>query len=443
VHTEYQQTLDYLYTRLPMFSRIGAAALKPDLGNTRALCSALGDPQQKFRSIHIAGTNGKGSTSHMLAAIFSEAGYKTGLYTSPHLVDFRERIRIDGAMVSEAFVTRFVREHSDLIAHISPSFFEITVAMAFAAFAEAGVDIAIIETGLGGRLDSTNVITPDLSIITNISLDHTDLLGGTIAGIAKEKAGIIKPGVPVLIGQFHKESYPVFRETAAALEAELFTAWEGFGEISRLAPESQAGRQRLHFRPAGGDAGFSLETDLGGAYQEYNIRTVLAAVGILAAKGWKISARTAAKALAHAGERTGLRGRWEVLQREPLVIADVAHNPAGISSCLAEWAQVIAARKHIVIGFVRDKDVPAALTQFPKDNIYHFCSADTPRALPAGELAAIAAGAGLQGTIHQSVAEAVIQARKQLRREDALLITGSFFIVGEALSACMPAPHAP
>ena len=433
VHSDYLQTLDYLYTRLPMFSRIGAAAMKPDLDNTLALCAALGNPEREFKSIHIAGTNGKGSTSHMLAAILQEAGYKTGLYTSPHLVDFRERIRIDGVPVSEDFVNRFTAQHKALIESISPSFFEITVAMAFAAFAEEGVDIAVIETGLGGRLDSTNVITPELSIITNISLDHTDLLGSTITEIAREKAGIIKPGVPVVIGQYNEEAFEVFKKVSDDQNSPLHAAWQGFGEI--IASEANGDPGTMRFRPPGDETGFLIQTDLRGSFQEHNIRTVFAAIRILADIGWKISTETAAGALTHVKERTGLRGRWDVLQEQPLIIADVAHNPDGISVGMAEWARVKAACRHIILGFVRDKDVRSALAKFPKEDTYHFCAADSPRALPAEDLAAIAAETGLQGTVYASVREAVDGATRRLGKDDALLIIGSFYIVGEALQA--------
>ena len=434
--TEYQQTLDYLYTRLPMFSRIGAAALKPDLTNTIALCAALDNPQQKFKSVHIAGTNGKGSTSHMLAAIFQEAGYKTGLYTSPHLVDFRERIRINGVPVSEEFVNRFVAGQKQVIESVEPSFFEITVAMAFAAFAEAAVDIAVIETGLGGRLDSTNVITPELSIITNISFDHTDLLGNTITEIAREKAGIIKQGVPVVIGQYDEASLEVFQKIATEKHAPLYIAWRGFGQIRGYGPASSYTRQAMEFNRSHDNTYFRFQSDMLGDFQHKNIRTVFAAVSILADNGWKVPVEIVRKALFHVKELTGLRGRFDVLQRHPLIIGDVAHNAAGIGAIMHNWNIIKAWKKHIILGFVRDKDVRSALALFPKDNIYHFCAAKTPRALPAEELAAIAAEMNLSGTVHPSVEDAVLTTRGLLRDHHVhLLITGSFYIVGEAMQA--------
>ncbi len=423
----YAETLDYLYTRLPMFSRQGAAAIKPDLTNTLALCSALGNPQKGFKSVHIAGTNGKGSTSNMLAAIFQEAGYKTGLYTSPHLVDFRERIRLDGKMVSEDFVVDFVARHRALIERIEPSFFEITVAMAFVAFAKAGVDMAIIETGLGGRLDSTNIITPELSIITNISFDHKDLLGDTIPKIAAEKAGIIKPGIPVVIGEYHLESFPVFEATAARRNAELIPAFHQWKILNGETAGTYTARKQ------DGTSSFQIHCDLAGSFQRRNIATVLTAVDALRVAEWRLDEHIVAKAFQHVKSLTGLRGRWDVWQESPLIIADVAHNPAGLLAVMEDWARVRANTKHIILGFVRDKDVREALVLFPKDAPLHFCAADIPRALPVEELAAIAGEMGLSGSSHPSVAAAVRSVTAILEPGDALLITGSFFIVGEAI----------
>lgn len=432
VTTGYRQTLDYLYTRLPMFSRIGAAAIKHDLTNTLKLCAALGNPQKHFKCIHIAGTNGKGSTSHMLAAVFQDAGYKTGLYTSPHLVDFRERIRINGVPVSEDFVCRFVEKIRPHIEAIEPSFFEITVAMAFTVFAEEGVDMAVIETGLGGRLDSTNIITPELSIITNISLDHTDLLGSTVAEIAVEKAGIIKQCIPVVVGKSDDESGKVFRQTALSRDAQLYNA----GSAWSLVPEENRVQGKQHFKALQALSGIVLdiETDLTGSYQQENIATILTAVDVLAAQGWKLSAHKAAGALKSVKSSTGLRGRWDVLLQQPLVIADVAHNPAGLEIVLHDWSNIEAYTKHIILGFVRDKDVQKALSLFPPDATYHFCAAQIPRALPAEQLAALGKEAGLSGHIYSSVEEAVKHVRKSMHNKDALLITGSFFIVGEAMT---------
>jgi dihydrofolate synthase/folylpolyglutamate synthase len=429
----YSQTLDYLFSRLPMFSRIGAAALKNDLSNTLALCSALNNPQHEFRSIHIAGTNGKGSTSHMLAAVMQAAGFKTGLYTSPHLLDFRERIRIDGQPVSKEFVIDFVERHSELIEQVKPSFFEITVAMAFVAFADDDVDIAIIETGLGGRLDSTNVILPELSVITNISLDHTDLLGDTTAAIAKEKAGIIKPQVPVVIGPCTDEAMEVFRERAEQLEAPVFSAGEAW-QLHAIASDEPGQAQFL--AQTVDEVSLQISTDLTGSYQQENIATALASIHVMKQLGWALPPlEQAVEALRNVRATTGLRGRWERLRESPLVIADVAHNPAGLTTVLRDWQNVSAKNKHIVLGFVRDKDVPKALSLFPKDAVYHFCAANLPRALPAKELVEAASKAGLQGSTHESVKAAVEAALSEMSEDDALLITGSFFIVAEVMEA--------
>lgn len=426
----YQQTIDYLFSRLPMFSRLGKDAIKKDLTNIRKLCDALGNPQERFRSIHIAGTNGKGSTSHMLSAVLQQHGYKTGLYTSPHLIDFRERIRINGQMISREWVVQFTERIRPAIEAIEPSFFEITVAMAFAAFAEMQVDVAVIETGLGGRLDSTNVIIPELSVITNISYDHQDMLGNTLGEIAREKAGIIKPGVPVIIGEQQEETERVFFEVGIANQSTLYYAealWDLVGV--KKEPHTQhykaINRARREI--------FDLHTDLTGRYQYHNIKTVLTAIEVLMARGWNLDFDTSLKALASVKQLTGLRGRWELLQQHPLIIADVGHNPAGMREIVGQWEQVATGTRHFVIGFVKDKEIGEALALLPTDGVYHFCNAAIPRALPAEELRAAALAYGLQGTAHPSVADAVQQAREQMQDNDSLLITGSFFIVGEAL----------
>jgi len=444
----YQQTLDYLFEKLPMFSRIGKAALKPDLTNTLKLCAALGNPQEKFKSVHIAGTNGKGSTSHALAAVMHQAGYKTGLYTSPHLVDFRERIRIGGTPVSEEWVVNFVAQHKALIEAIQPSFFEITVAMAFAYFAEEQVDIAIIETGLGGRLDSTNVITPLLSIITNISYDHKDLLGSTLPQIAAEKAGIIKPHVPVIIGEQNDETERIFFEHSVRKQSSLHYAQSLWGMV-RVNQDS-----KYQYFKAVNNATlemFDLRTDLLGNYQQHNIKTVLTAAELLSRQGYSLSVPNTIAALANVKGSTGLHGRWEWLQESPAIICDVAHNPAGLKEVLQQFGSLNAeipnpqsqfpipnsqfpiSQKHIVLGFVKDKDVEEALSLFPKEAIYYFCNAQIERALPAEELQAIAERSGLTGNAYTSVSDAVAAATNALGANDALLITGSFFIVGEAL----------
>lgn len=427
----YQQTVNYLYEQLPMFTRIGAAAVKKDLTNTIKLCEHLGNPQEKFLSIHVAGTNGKGSVCHMLAAIFQHAGFKTGLYTSPHLIDFRERIRINGEPVSQEWVIDFVDKNQEQIEAIEPSFFEITVGMAFAAFAEQEVDIAIIETGMGGRLDSTNVINPILTAITNIGYDHMDFLGNTLAEIAGEKAGIIKPGVPVVIGEQHPETERVFFEHSVQKQSVLYHAesmWDMVRTESNLRYQTfkaiHRARREMH----------DVTTDLLGDYQSTNIKTVLAIREVLVSTGKAdLPLDVTLAALSRVKKLTGLRGRWEVLQDEPLIITDVAHNPAGLTGTVKQWNNIQAGRKHIVTGFVKDKDIAKALELLPKDNIYYFCNADIPRALPASQLQKQAQEAGLNGEMFVSVADAVKVARESLAKDDALLITGSVFVVGEAI----------
>ena len=413
-----------------MFSRIGKAAMKPDLTNTLKLCAALGDPQNKFKSIHIAGTNGKGSTSHSLAAIFQNAGYKTGLYTSPHLVDFRERIRINGVTIEEQWVVDFVNKYKHLIEEINPSFFEITVAMSFLAFAEEEVDIAIIETGLGGRLDSTNIITPILSIITNISYDHKDLLGNTLAQIASEKAGIMKKDIPVIIGEQHEETEKVFFEHSVKQHSPIYYA-QSHWDMVRVKQDAHYQYYKAVNKVE--QKICDIKTDLTGNYQQHNIKTILTAVELLSFQGYNLLINSAIDALANVKRTTGLMGRWDWLQEHPAVICDVAHNVAGLTNVLLQFAQVAANSRHIVIGFVKDKDVAEALALFPKEATYYFCNAQIQRALPVADLKIMANEAGLTGSSHFTVTDAVNAALAAMTNDDALLITGSFFIVGEAL----------
>lgn len=427
---QYQATLDYLYAQLPVFSKYGKTAIKEGLVNISKLCAALGDPQNKFKAIHIAGTNGKGSTSHMLAATLQEAGYKTGLYTSPHLVDFAERIRINGTPIKQQWVIDFVAQNKDLFKTIEPSFFEVSVAMAFQYFADQHCDIAIIETGLGGRLDSTNIITPILSIITNISYDHMDILGNTLAAIAEEKAGIIKSGVPIIIGERQKETEQIFFEHAIHKQCNSFYA-DAQWALVKVGQEADV----QHFKAVklAAQSMYSLSTDLMGGYQTHNIKTVLTAADVLYSMGFKTDIETCLHALSKVKKLTGLRGRWEKIAQQPLIIADVGHNKAGVQEVMQQWRQIDATQKHIVLGFVKDKDVPAALEQFPKDSQYYFCNAQIPRALSAETLCANAHELGLIGNTYTSVAAAVAAAQKNMQSEDALLITGSFFVVGEAI----------
>lgn len=431
--TDYQKTLAYLYEHLPQFSKQGKDAIKKDLTNIRTLCETTGNLHQQFKSIHIAGTNGKGSTSHALAAVLQESGYKVGLYTSPHLVDFRERIRINGEMVSPEFVVDFTSKKRELFDQVKPSFFEVTVLMAFAAFAEAKVDVAVIETGLGGRLDSTNIITPVLSIITNIGYDHTDILGNTLAEIAREKAGIIKPDVPVLIGEQHPETEHVFFETAVHQKSTVYYA-ESMWDLVKTSLKK--GLQTYKAVRTSERKIYDLATDLQGKYQLTNLRTVLAAADLLPAiSDYQIEIPVAIKALSKVAQLTGLRGRWEVLQQQPLIIADVAHNPMGIRNVMGQFNHLLKGEKHVVVGFAKDKDIEEALSFMPRMHQYYFCHADSPRAMPSKELQALAQTKGLDGYAYDSVAQAVTAAKNAMQHEDAMLITGSFYVVGEAMQA--------
>jgi dihydrofolate synthase / folylpolyglutamate synthase len=434
----YAQALDLLYTRLPMFSRIGDAAIKKDLDNTIALCEALGNPHWRFKSIHIAGTNGKGSVSHMLAAIFQAAGFRTGLYTSPHLQDFRERIRINGQMCPEDYVTEFVVQHESLVEKVQPSFFEMTVAMAFDFFAREKVDIAIIETGLGGRLDSTNIITPELSVITNIGWDHMSLLGNTLPLIAGEKAGIIKAGVPVVVGETHPETAPVFISRAKAVSAPIRFAdqeryvsdWQSTptGMMVEVAESHDGTRQRWNL-------------DLGGYYQIRNLVTVLGAVHQLRALGWKLTDELVQKALNHVRHMTGLRGRWERVHQHPDIILDVAHNTDGMRQVSEQLELTEHDHLFVVTGMVKDKDVRQVLSILPDDAHYLYTNAHIPRAMPADQLALIGAETGRLGEVFDDVNEAVAHALSRANPRDLILVCGSFFIVGELDTARLAGQH--
>lgn len=426
----YLETIDYLYTRLPMFHKTGKDAYKDNLSNILSLCRELGNPQKKFKSIHVAGTNGKGSASHMLAAIFQSAGYKTGLYTSPHLKDFRERIKIDGVMCNETFVIDFTEKLQARIEGISPSFFEVTVAMAFSYFAQNNVDIAIIETGLGGRLDSTNIINPELALITNVSYDHINILGNTLPQIAFEKAGIIKPGTSVVVGEKQPETQQVFEKEAASKNAALTFATDIY-EITTLHQSLHSLQVDVCNLQTKETTGFLL--DLNGRYQAMNLLNVLTCVHILRKTNWDISDEALLHGLANTKKITGLRGRWDVLQRHPLVIADVAHNEDGMKQLLHNLEHTTYARLHIVIGFVSDKDISKMLSMLPISARYYFTNAHLPRALPAKELLALAELRGLLGNAFDSVKDALQTAKNNAGDKDMILICGSVFVVADAL----------
>jgi dihydrofolate synthase/folylpolyglutamate synthase len=413
-----------------MFSKIGAGAYKKDLHNIRELCKRLGDPQLRFKTIHVAGTNGKGSTSHMLASILQSAGYKTGLYTSPHLHDFRERIRVNGRMVPESFVTAFTEKTAPWYDEIDPSFFEITVAMCFEHFAEQQVDIAVIETGLGGRLDSTNIIYPELSVITNIGWDHMNILGDTLEKIAFEKAGIIKKNIPVVIGETQPEIKHVFIDKAAqenspisfADQARFANEWEYKGNMLLLsiADHHHADHET-----------YSL--DLRGIYQVKNCITVLEAVHQLNLKGWNIATEQVRTGLANVRKLTGLHGRWELIDHDPAVVLDVGHNEDGMRQIISQLSISDYRHLHMVIGVVKDKEVDKVLELLPKDASYYFTQAHIPRALDAAMLMEKAHAIGLDGEQYPDVNTALKAARTRAHQHDLILVCGSVFLVGEVV----------
>lgn len=434
---DYSQTLEYLYNRLPMFSRIGAAAYKTDLHNTIALCTAIGNPQEQFRSVHIAGTNGKGSVSHMLAAILQTAGYKTGLYTSPHLKDFRERIRINGEMIPKENVVAFTERIQPQIELLDPSFFEVTVAMAFDFFASEKVDIAIIETGLGGRLDSTNIIKPDVSVITNIGWDHMNLLGDTLEKIAGEKAGIIKSGVPVVIGETIPESLPVFVKKAAETDSPLHLAQQDYEVMKKewkdhlLQLEVLDKRATIHT---------TYLLDLPGIYQAKNLLTVLTACSILHNIGWTIPETAVQYGLQHSKKISGLHGRWEIIHSNPQLVLDVAHNEDGINQLLEQINITPHKKLHVILGMVKDKEAGKVLKKLPVNADYYFTQASIPRAMEACDLAKAAAFYNLKGKTYSSVNTAIYAASTKAEAGDLIIVCGSIFLVGEvsqsAVDAC-------
>jgi dihydrofolate synthase/folylpolyglutamate synthase len=425
---DYPQTIEYLFARLPLFSRIGAAAYKADLTNIILLSEKLGNPEKKFKSIHVAGTNGKGSTSHMLASILQKAGYKTGLYTSPHLHDFRERIRINGHMIPENNVIRFTERIRHSIDQIEPSFFEITVAMAFEWFAEEQIDIAVVETGLGGRLDSTNILVPEVSVITNISYDHMDLLGNTLQKIAFEKAGIIKPGVPVVIGEEQGEIKNVFLEAAEKNNSPIHFAsrkrfpgeWKTEGHLLfvQLTEVHDNSKKNFHL-------------DLPGLYQLKNLVTVAEVISILNQKGFEISDSAMQQGLKQVKSLTGLHGRWDVIHENPMVVLDVGHNEEGMKVIARQIENESHEELHIVIGFVKDKEIENMLGRLPKMANYYFTKAQIPRALPETDLAARANAIGLKGKSFSHVKEALESVVLHAGKKDLILVCGSVFLAGE------------
>ena len=398
----YKDTLNYLFSQLPMYQRTGVAAYKKDIGNIIKACDFLNNPQEKFKSIHIAGTNGKGSTAHLLSSVLQEAGYKTGLYTSPHLIDFRERIKINGKKISEEHVIDFVNSNKENFETINMSFFEYTVAMAFYEFEKEKVDIAIIETGLGGRLDSTNIVNPLLSIITNIGYDHMNLLGDSLEEIAFEKAGIIKENTPVLIGKKQQEIDHVFKKQANKKNASLTYAKRFDNQFSEEIPD----------------------------YQKENINTVISAIDVL---NWNISNEEINSGIKNVKINTGLRGRWEVLSTKPKIVCDTGHNIDGINQVINHIEKIKYGKLHFVFGTVNDKKLDSILNILPKDGIYYFCKAKIDRALDANKLKSLCESKNIFGESYSSVTSALNAAKKNSENEDLILIGGSTFVVAEVL----------
>ena len=429
----YAKTLEYLFNQLPMFHRIGAAAYKADMDNTIALCSKMGNPEKNLRCIHIAGTNGKGSTSHFLASVLQQAGYKTGLFTSPHLKDFRERIKINGRMISKRDVTSFVEMNLEDFKDIQPSFFEWTFALAAWYFDKEKVDVAVIETGMGGRLDSTNVVMPILSVITNIGLDHTQFLGTTLAEIAAEKAGIIKTGIPVVIGETHQETESVFNGFALRNGSEI-----SYSDQKILLRETHFTKHRppllsAEFESLASNQLYKLTSPLSGKYQLKNLATVINSLEKLQEKGLKIQKKQIISGIRKTVKNTGLMGRWQTIAQNPLTIADIGHNPDGIREVLEQIALTPHQKLHFVIGVVNDKDVETMLSKLPKEATYYFCKADIPRGLEAVELAKSGNSFKLKGKAYSSVKEALAAAQYNAGSEDLVIVGGSAFVVAEVV----------
>ena len=403
----YQDTLNWMFSQLPMYQRQGKTAFKKDLSNTLKLAEHLNSPENKFKSVHVAGTNGKGSTSHILASVLQEAGYKVGLYTSPHLKDFRERIKINGQEVSKHFVIGFIKRNKSFFEANKLSFFEMTVGMAFDYFAKENVDIAVVEVGLGGRLDSTNIVTPEVSVITNIGLDHTQFLGDTLEAIAFEKGGIIKPNIPVVIGETQKETAPVFKSLAKSCDSEILFADQLVSEV--------------------------YTSDLIGSYQSKNIKTVVETVKQLQEKGFKISNKNLKQGLLKVVKNTGLLGRWQVLNERPKVVCDTGHNREGLIYVMQQLSNETFESLHIVFGVVNDKDLSSIVDLLPKKATYYFCKPNIPRGLDTEELKQIFSSYDIKGNAYGSVNEAYNTALNNAKKDDFIYIGGSTFVVAEII----------
>ena len=423
----YDETLRYLYASAPLFQQIGAGAYKEGLETTRTLDAHFGHPHRKYLTIHIGGTNGKGTCSHSVAAVLQTAGYRVGLYTSPHLVDFRERIRVDGVPMPEAYVVDFVARERSFFEPLRPSFFELTTAMAFKYFADAAVDIAVVEVGLGGRLDCTNIVQPVLSVVTNISLDHTQFLGHTLAAIAGEKAGIFKAGTPAVVGEATPETRPVFTDAAARVGASLVFA-EGAPEVLAVSRDA-ADEWRFESRTFG-----SVRSSLTGAYQERNMNTLLTALRELGRAGVRFSADDVRAGLAQVQATTGLRGRWETLRQAPTVVCDTGHNVGAWQYLAPQLRAQRCRRLRVVFGMAGDKDVRSVLALLPRDAAYYFTQASVRRALPAADLLREAEACGLAGAAYPTVASAYTQALADADADDFLFVGGSSFVVADLLA---------
>ena len=403
----YNNTLNWMFSQLPMYQRQGAIAFKKDLTNALALSKHLNFPEKKFKTIHVAGTNGKGSSSHMIASVLQEAGYKVGLYTSPHLKDFRERIKINGKEVKKIDVINFIKKNRDFLSENKLSFFEMTVGLAFDCFAKQQVDVAVIEVGLGGRLDSTNIITPEVSVITNIGLDHTQFLGETLPEIAFEKAGVIKTNVPVVIGEFQIETFPIFEGIAKEKNAPLFLASKNDNS--------------------------NYKTDLKGSYQINNLKTVVKTIEVLKSNGFNISEEHINNGLLHVVKNTGLLGRWQIINEQPKVICDTGHNKEGLMYVLNQLQKEEFNKLHFIFGVVNDKELKDILPLFPKEAVYYFCKPDIPRGLDASELQQKCMPFGLKGAIYSSVQTAYKSALESALKSDLIFIGGSTFVVAEVV----------
>ncbi len=428
---DYNQTLDYLFARLPMYQRIGAAAYKADLKNTIAICEVLGNPQNKLKCIHVAGTNGKGSTSHMLAAVLQTAGYKVGLYTSPHLIDFRERIKVNGKLIEKEYIVEFVEKNKLAFEKIDSSFFEWTVGLAFDYFVNGEIDVAVIEVGLGGRLDSTNVIHPLLSVITNISFDHINLLGDTLEKIAKEKAGIIKERIPIVVSEYQPEISSVFNTTAREKKCAIEFASKSY-KILNQKTENKLLHISILNKKNNDTAEYELDST--GTFQLKNILGVLAAIKISIENGFIISEENIKEGLKNVSKLTGLQGRWQTLNEEPLIICDAGHNEEGIKEVIKNLEKYKYSKLHFILGMVNDKEITAILNLLPKDAIYYFTKASVPRALLETELKLQAEQCGLRGETFTNVKEAVVAAKNNFQANDLIFVGGSTFVVADALN---------